>query len=183
MNTRMNLAFVKPPSFLPTSISLWSWALLFVAALFALLTLQHYASVKTRLEASEERLQSVLALQPKSNVADEEEIEDFKLPKQEVRIIRKTVDQLAIPWEGLFETFESTQLKSVALLELSPSQQKEMVIIRGEASDLDAVFAYIRALEKAPVLNSVHLQNHYVEKTNPDQPVAFTLHAQWKVGS
>lgn len=183
MNTRMNLAFVKPASFSLTSVSAWSWALLAIAALFALLTLQHYGSVKTRLLASQERLQSVMALQPQAKVNIEEEAEAFKLPKQEISMIRKTVEQLGIPWDGLFETFESTQLKNVALLELSPSQQKEMVVIRGEASDLDAVFAYIRALEKAPVLDRVHLQNHYVEKTNPDQPVAFTLHAQWKVGS
>ncbi len=184
MSKRMNLAFVKPAGFSVADVSLWSWGLLLAACIFALLSLQHYGSVKARLMNSEEKLQSVMVLQPQASTsAEKKAAEDFKLPKQEVSMVRKTVAQLVIPWEGLFKTFETTQLKSIALLELSPSQQKEMVVIRGEGRDLDAVFAYIRALEKAPVLDKVHLQSHYVDKADPDHPVVFTIHAQWKVTS
>lgn len=183
MNTRMHLAFVKPSGFTITGVSLWSWVLLLFAVIFALLSYQHYSSVKRRLVESQEKLQSVMALQPQTQADSDQKDEVFKLPKQEVSVIRKTVAQLVIPWEGLFETFETTQLNTIALLELSPSQQKERIVIRGEGRDLEAVFAYIRALEKAPALDKVYLQSHYVDKTNPDRPVVFTIHAHWKVTS
>lgn len=183
MNTRMNLAFVKPKSFSLSRISAWSWLLLIIAGIFALLTWQHFSAVKSRLSDTQAKLHSVLATQPLKVTKPADQEERFMLPKQEISVIRKTIDQLAIPWDEMFQTFETTQLKTIALLELSPSHQKQVVVIRGEGRDLDAVFAYIRALQRATNLDKVHLQSHYVDKADAEQPVVFTIHARWKVGA
>lgn len=183
MNTRMNLLFVKPSAYAIRGASAWSWLLLALAAVFTLLTIQHFNAVKTRLNQSEEKLNEVVALQPKKVLDDKRLSEMLMLPKHEVSLIRKTVEQLVIPWDALFASFESTQSRSIALLELSPSQQKEIVVIRGEGKNLEAVFAYIRALDQLPTLDKVHLQSHHVDKADADLPVVFTLHAHWKVGA
>lgn len=183
MSQAMQLAFIKPKPFDPSQGSIWAWLFLALSVVFALLSWQHYFSVERQLHLSEQTLQQAMAVQPRlaQQQAAQAASQTLALPKQQIRMIRKTVDQLLIPWQDLFHTFESIQHKQIALLELSPSQQKQMIVIRGEARDLEDIFAYIRALEKADALNKVYLQSHHVDKTDAQKPVEFTLHADWKV--
>jgi len=115
-----------------------------------------------------------------SQAASEATEKVFELPKREVGLIKLAVHQLSIPWQPLFQTIEQTKHKSIALLELSPSDQKDLLILRGEAKTLDAVFVYIRSLETSDSLDKVYLQSHSVDNADRSKPVLFTIYASWK---
>lgn len=89
------------------------------------------------------------------------------------------LQRLALPWNALFQTLESTSGKNIALLAILPDASKHTIRIGGEAKNLDALLAYITQLEHSRVLNHIYLTSHEVRTEAADQPVRFALTAHW----
>lgn len=86
---------------------------------------------------------------------------------------------LTAPWVDLLDAIESAPKESVALLAAEPSTAKRSFRLTAEARDLDAMLAYVAALQKDPRLVSVVLVSHQVQVQTPGRPIRFQLQAGW----
>lgn len=89
-------------------------------------------------------------------------------------------DQLAFPWEPLFQALEKSQQADIALLSLQPDTKKMQVKLGGEAKDFKAVLTYINQLQASPVFSKIYLIKHEVNESIQQKPIDFTLIAYWQ---
>ena len=104
------------------------------------------------------------------------------LPESVVREIHRAndvIDQIALPWDRLFRAVESAAGTRVALLGITPDQKAGTVEVGGEAADLDAMFDYVKRLQRQPALTRVYLVNHKINDQDAQHPVRFTVTASW----
>ncbi len=99
--------------------------------------------------------------------------------QQQIKQANAILQQLALPWDALFQTLEATRDKDIALLDIQPDAAKHSVRIGGEAKNLETLLAYIARLEQGHVLNHIYLTSHEVRTQDAEQPVRFTLAAHW----
>lgn len=107
-------------------------------------------------------------------------VSEIKLSIAQKKQINETISELVVDWDSLFKTIENTLLEDIAILEISPNSKKKLIVIRGEAKTLKAVFAYIKALDDTANLSKVYLQTHSVDEANVSKPVSFTVSAEWQ---
>lgn len=104
------------------------------------------------------------------------------LPESTVREIRRAndvIEQIALPWDRLFRAVESAAGEKVGLLGITPDQKSGTVEVGGEAADLDAMFDYVKRLQRQPSLTGVYLLNHKLNDQDPQHPIRFTVTASW----
>jgi hypothetical protein len=101
----------------------------------------------------------------------------------EVQHANQVLRQLSLPWDTLFKAVESSGGKDIALLSMEPDLRKGTVTISAEAKNFDAMLEYVRQLGKRDAFDSLLLQNHQVQQTDPQKPIRFSLLAVWKVGA
>ena len=97
----------------------------------------------------------------------------------EIAQARDVLEQLALPWEHLFEDIESSPDDHVALLAIEPDAAKHLVSISGEAKDLNAMLGYLRALQAKDSLTGIYLQSHHIDQQTAEHPVRFVVLASW----
>lgn len=97
----------------------------------------------------------------------------------EIKQANAVILELNLPWKELFEAFESSQQKDIAVLAIEPDAQKGLVRISGEAKSLDSLPAYIAYLQKIPLFQDVALLSHQIQDQDPQKPVRFMLQATW----
>lgn len=97
----------------------------------------------------------------------------------EVKNANDVLLKLSLPWSRLFESVESANSDSMALLGIDPDSKKGVIKISGEAKDFDALLAYIRSLQSSGFFTEVFLHKHQVQENNPDKPIYFILDASW----
>lgn len=98
---------------------------------------------------------------------------------REIRAANAVIEQLALPWDGLFRDVESAVTPDVALLSAQPDPKNRRVILGGEARDLNGLLTFIARLESAPGLRDAHLTQHAVRVNEPRRPIAFQVEASW----
>jgi Tfp pilus assembly protein PilN len=104
------------------------------------------------------------------------------LPESTVREIRRAndvIEQIALPWDRLFRAVESAAGEKVGLLGITPDQKSGNVEVGGEASDLNAMFDYVKRLQRQSSLTRVYLLNHKLNDQDPQHPIRFTVTASW----
>jgi Tfp pilus assembly protein PilN len=104
------------------------------------------------------------------------------LPESTVREIRRAndvIEQIALPWDRLFRAVESAAGEKVGLLGITPDQKSGTVEVGGEAADLNAMFDYVKRLQRQPSLTRVYLLNHKLNDQDPQHPIRFTVTASW----
>jgi Tfp pilus assembly protein PilN len=149
-------------------------ALLAVAALIAAKQADLYVSAKheaVQLEARVSRLES-RADQPKAAALPESTI-------REIRRANDVIEQIALPWDRLFGAVEASAGEKVALLGITPDQKSGTVEVTGEAADLNAMFDYVKRLQRQPSLARVYLLNQKLNDQDAQRPVRFTVTASW----
>ncbi len=160
----------------------WLGLIVLVVALAALAlmgsyyqTLNHRITFWERKAERIERLSShrAVASRPLSKQAANAQILEAKQANQVLR-------QLSLPWNDLFKAVETSSGQSIALLSMEPDIKKGMVIISGEAKDLDALLNYVKQLSTHEVFDWVALQNHQIQQADPEKPLHFSLRADWK---
>lgn len=94
---------------------------------------------------------------------------------------RTVVSQLNAPWDDLLAVFEEHSTSKVGLLKLEPDAKAALVRVTAQAADVDAMVAYVRALEGDTRLSDVILANHQVDREIAGRPVRFMLVANWRL--
>lgn len=104
---------------------------------------------------------------------------DAEQVSQEIRQANAVILELGLPWKELFDAFESSQKKNVAVLAIEPDAQKGLVRISAEAKSLDSLPDYLAYLQKVPLFQDVMLLNHQIQDQDPQKPARFMLQAAW----
>jgi hypothetical protein len=100
----------------------------------------------------------------------------------QVKVANEVLQRLQWPWDELLETLGSTGgSRRVALLSLEPDPEKNAVRLSAEAKDVNAMLAYVRWLEQQEMLEQAFLQNHQVQRQDPQQPVRFAVLGSWRM--
>ncbi len=98
---------------------------------------------------------------------------------REIRRANDVIEQIALPWDRLFRAVESAAGEKVALLGITPDQKSGTVEVNGEAADLNAMFDYVKRLQRQPSLARVYLLNQKLNDQDAQRPVRFTVTASW----
>ena len=96
------------------------------------------------------------------------------------KVARAALRQLALPWAGLFRALEVSATPDVALLQLQPEAQQQVLRVTAEARDTGAMFKYLRGLANAKGLSEIHLVTHQVAQDDPQRPVRFAAQASFR---
>lgn len=99
--------------------------------------------------------------------------------RRELELARRALQELALPWEALFQAVEASIDRDTALLAVEPDAGKRLLRISGEARNYPALLAFMVRLEKTQVLVGVHLVSHQLREEVAERPLQFTLAAGW----
>ncbi len=174
----MHLDFLHPHR--RTNRSGWVLLALGLLAVSAVLAWR-WLELDPRLQAAQAQLQraqaSLSANEPVlQKLSDEQLNSDWS---QAVGIAQ----QLGTPWEALFAELEAGADHGVALLSLEPDAQRHELLLNGEARDYAALVDYYRYLQSQPMLTSVALQTHQMNRQDRDKPIRFRITAHWEQAS
>lgn len=136
----------------------------------------HYRSLTNELETQHAAMQRAQTAPRQATAADARTEKDLDARMQAAHAV---MDQLSIPWDGLFRALESVDQMDVALLAVSPDAAKRQIKLSGEAKTLAAMLGYHRNLAKSPAFSEVSLTTHDVVQQDPQQPVRFSATAIW----
>jgi hypothetical protein len=103
-----------------------------------------------------------------------------KTNEAEDKIARAAVRQLALPWAGLVRALEDSATPDVALLQVHPESQQQVLRVTAEARDAAAMFKYLHGLASARGLSEIHLVSHEVAQDDPQRPVRFAAQASFR---
>jgi hypothetical protein len=173
----LQLDFRRPPR------SNWrwvGWVALALAVLATVLFSQRYAAVAARHalaegrhDALEARLRdtgarrTVAAVDPKTLV--------------DVRRANIVIDQLTVPWDGLFDAVERADARGLGVLALTPSARDRSIRLAGEAKSMEELLAYVDRMAQQPLLGQVHLQSVNTVAREGVPVVSFNLAATWRL--
>ncbi len=101
--------------------------------------------------------------------------------QREIHQANLVIDQLALPWDRVFQAVEAAANARVSLLGVTPDPKNATVEVVGEALDQAAMFDYVRNLQRQATLSKVFLLNHQQNGRDPRRPVRFTISASWAV--
>lgn len=99
--------------------------------------------------------------------------------REELRFAARVIDRLDTPWDGLFAIVEQSMTEQVSLISIEPDPASREFRLNGEAKDYPAVLEYLQTLRMTPGLQSVYLTSHQINQQDAQQPIRFTLSAQW----
>jgi hypothetical protein len=91
--------------------------------------------------------------------------------------------ELGIPWTRLLAELEAASqdsAKSVSLLQVEPDPAKQLIRITAEVRALPDALAYLKRLQKVPVLRHPMLESHERRKDDPQHPLRIKLSAEWR---
>lgn len=155
------------------------WALLVAACALAAEAAQRHGQLeqdRAAMQARHDRMaQPSRARAPRSAVAAVE-------PRTQASVQRANliIDQLTVPWDGLFDAVEAADARGLGLLALTPVARDRTLRIAGEARSVPALLAYVESLSAQPALGQVHLLGYNAAVREGGAVVSFTLAATWK---
>jgi len=160
----------------------WLGLGLLVAALVALVLMGgYYQTLNQQITFWESKVEHIERLSSHRALVSRPLTEQAaRAQRLEVEQANQVVRQLGQPWNALFNAVETSGERSIALLSLAPDPHKGTVKISGEAKDFNALLDYVKQLSTREVFGSVMLQNHQIQKDDPEKPVRFSLLAHWK---
>ena len=160
----------------------WRWLgglLLVTAVLVGVAFSKQYGAVEQRHAAALERAASLNARQRATGprraavVADPQALASLK----RANVI---IDQLTVPWDGLFDAFEAADSRELGLLSLTPNARDRSVRLAGEARSMNELLAYVDRAAAQPALGQVHLLGYNTVQRDGVSLLSFTLAATWR---
>jgi hypothetical protein len=97
-----------------------------------------------------------------------------------LRRANAVIDQLTVPWDGLFEAVEAADVRGLGLLSLTPGARERSLRLAGEARNVGELLAYVDRLAAQPALAQVHLLGYTSGVRDGTSIVSFTIGASWK---
>jgi hypothetical protein len=91
--------------------------------------------------------------------------------------------ELGVPWTRLLAELEAAShdsAASVSLLQVEPDSGKQLVRITAEVRALNDALAYLKRLQKSPVLRHPMLESHERRKDDPERPLRIKVSAEWR---
>lgn len=143
------------------------------AAIAAGLYVQGVLEERDRTLAEQSELQAALGTLRNPRAAEATPAE-ARAAKAAAAVIR----DLTVPWPDLMAAFEGAAGRSVALLAVEPTSQRNEVRFTGEAKSSAAMLDYLDALRGA-TLSEVTLVSHQVQPQTPGVPIRFQARAMW----
>jgi len=171
---RMHLDFIATRP--PTRMAGWLLLLLGLVGSGAVLTWDRIF-LQPVMEVNTATLHSLEARQPPVPKFDE-----TRLVLEWTRAIA-VANELNLPWENLFTTFESNLDLPVAILSLDPDAGKHELTLTGEAKNLEAMLAYYRWLQQKEIFSGLALHTHQVNRQDQENPIRFRITAKWMAQS
>lgn len=92
-------------------------------------------------------------------------------------------DELSLPWEALFTTFEAAADQPVAVLSLEPDAGKQELMLTCEARNTAAMLGYYRHLQEQKIFSGLELHTHQVNRQDQEKPIRFRITAHWGASS
>jgi hypothetical protein len=114
-------------------------------------------------------LKRQLSMQTSARVAD----------PAETQALQQLSAQWAFPWGSLFGALENAKTENVILLALTPDTTTKTVVIEAQTEDVYAMLNYVTSLKKQDKLRNVNLSRHEQEQDSVNQPVKFSVSAEW----
>lgn len=172
----LQLDFVRPVA------SAWRWVgwLMLAAAVLGVVAWSEvYSQVAQAREAAQGRHDRVEARLrgngPRRAVAapDAQTLAD-------VQRANMVIDQLAVPWDDLFNAVEAADARGLSLLSLTPNARDRSLRLVGESQSIDELLDYVDRLAAQPTLSQVHLLGYSTPVRDGVSVVSFNLAATWR---
>lgn len=162
----------RPPN--PWGLLLLVAGLLLAAdAVFGLIAVEESMSeARQRLSAQSEQVNKLRKARSASQRLASNDESD-----QRIKTARSVVRAITEPWEPLFDTLESTQNETVALLSITPDRASKRIAITGEAKNYDALSSYLDRLNESGVMQRPQLLSHEIKAQY--KQVVFSAMAEW----
>ncbi|TCV89640.1 PilN domain-containing protein [Sulfurirhabdus autotrophica] len=162
-----------------TTSALTGFLLLLIGISAAVTIGLQFRTLNTALSAAEENAGHLEKLvQKNSGINTQTKLSPEAM--EEAKQANATLQKLALPWEGLFKSLESSNPDTIALLAIQPDAGKQVMKLNGEAKDLNAMLDYIKQLQQDKILANISLLTHEISQRDPEKPVRFTLSATWR---
>jgi len=177
VKSNLQLDFINQPAF-----SLSSWSVVGVIVLLLSLTMTFFTWQLYETTTIEQNALSLKLSQVYRQFTREETplpVVTSEISQEQIKQIQTTIGALTIPWDGLLQSIEKSDMQDIALLNLDPNSKKQLITISGEAKNLQVALDYIQKLEAQPMLDKVYLQKYNIDEANQFKPVKFTLSTQW----
>jgi hypothetical protein len=91
--------------------------------------------------------------------------------------------ELGIPWTRLLAALEAAahdSASTVSVLVVEPDPARQLVRITAEVRNLPDALAYLKRLQKSPVLRNPMLESHERRKDDRQHPLRIKLSAEWR---
>jgi len=128
--------------------------------------------------ASAERLRSVQAAVAKRQGIVVPKLEEAQLIGEWSRAIG-VANELNLPWDKLFTTFEAEAGRPVAILSLEPDAVKHECVVTGEAKNFEEMLSYYRLLQQKEIFSDLALHTHQINRQDQENPIRFRITAKW----
>lgn len=160
----------------------WRWLGWFVLAAGVVAVVvfgNHYAGIEQRHGAALNRAESLNEQQRSAKPRRAPTVAD---PQALVSLKRANViiEQLTVPWDGLFDAFEAADSREVGLLSLTPNARDRSVRLAGESRSMKELLAYVDRAADQPALDQVHLLSYNTVQRDGVSLLSFTLAATWR---
>ncbi|MDB5863312.1 MAG: putative transrane protein [Betaproteobacteria bacterium] len=155
-------------------------ALAAAGAIAAAAAVQNYRDASQQASAWEAKLGELKRMSQRTPSTLAAAARDPAEVRNEIRLANAVLQQIALPWDGLFVELERTRDKTISLLSVQPDMQNRVVRIGGEAKSLRSAVEYASRLDATAVFYNVYLSGHEVRTQDPQRPVSFSLVASWR---
>jgi hypothetical protein len=154
------------------------WVALGAAALVAAATGLHLAALDDALAALDARHEMLMA---RRQPADARPLPLTAGTALRVAAANQVIDELAVPWDALFDAIESADARGLGVLALVPNARERSVRLSGEARSVPDVLAYVDRLAALRVLGDVRLEGYETVPRDGIDVVSFSVAATWQL--
>ncbi len=156
-------------------------AVLIAAAVASIYVLTLHVLTGIEIKSQEKQWQSSQRRDNTGNSASNGSPEKIERLKPELKRANEIVQQLATPWDGLFNAIEVFDPNQVALLRIETDMSRHSLTITAEAKSFNGMLGYLRSLGKQAQLTDVYLISHQLLTEDELKPVRFSISANWTV--
>lgn len=155
-----------------------TWAAISLALLTLFASLAHYIDRRGEFD----RLQTAIAAAQAAHQPPRRALPakpGLALAEAQVRAINAAVEQLNLPWSGIFRLIEAAKPDNVALLALEPDGKKHLIRIQAEAKTAQHMLAFVDQLRAQPEVDTAYLIKHEINDRDPNKPYRFAAELRW----